>query len=56
MIGFLRFAGLPNPVPDRQPCLGAVSYSFLGLLVQVEVVADFPEKYWIGRSFDFETK
>ena len=30
--------------------LGAVPYAFPGLLVQTEVMANFPEKYLIGRS------
>ena len=33
--------------------LGTVPYAFLGLLVQTEVMANFPEKYLIGRSFTF---
>ncbi len=49
----LRFAVLPNPVPDRQPCSALCRIPFLGLLVQTEVMANFPEKYLIGRSFTF---
>ena len=33
--------------------LGAVPYAFPGLLVQTEVMANFPEKYLIGRSCTF---
>ena len=39
-----RFAVLPNPVPDRQPCSALCRVSSLGLLVQTEVMAGFPEK------------
>ena len=33
--------------------LGAAPYAFPGLLVQTEVMANFPEKYLIGRSCTF---
>ena len=49
----LRFAVLPNPVPDRQPCSALCRVAFLGLLVQTEVMTGFPKKYLIGRSFTF---
>jgi len=49
----LRFAVLPNPVPDRLPCSALCRIPSLGSLVQTEVVASFPEKYLIGRSFTF---
>ena len=39
-----QFAVLPNPVPDRQPCSALCRVSSLGLLVQTEVMAGFPEK------------
>lgn len=49
----LRFAVLPNPVPDRQPCSALCRVSSLGPLPQTEIMAGFPEKYLIGRSFTF---
>ena len=40
----LRFAVLPNPVPDRQPCSALCRVSSLGPLPQTEIMAGFPEK------------
>ncbi len=40
----LRFAVLPNPVPDRQPCSALCRMAFLGPLPQTEIMAGFPEK------------
>ena len=40
----LRFAVLPNPVPDRQPCSALCRVSSLGPLPQAEIMAGFPEK------------
>ena len=40
----MRFAVLPNPVPDRQPCSALCRMASLGLLLQTEIDADFPEK------------
>ena len=39
-----KFAVLSNPVPDRQPCSALCRVSFLGPLVQIEVMAGFPVK------------
>ena len=40
----LRFAVLPNLVPDRQPCSALCRVSSLGPLVQTKVMAGFSEK------------
>ena len=40
----LRFAVLPNPVPDRQPCSALCRVSSLGPLPQTEIMTGFPEK------------
>ena len=40
----LRFAVLPNSVPDRQPCSALCRVSSLGPLPQAEIMAGFPEK------------
>jgi hypothetical protein len=40
----LRFAVLPNPVPDRQPCSALCRVASLGPLLQTEILAGFPEK------------
>ena len=40
----LRFAVLPNPLPDRQPCSALCRVPFLGPLPQTKIMTGFPEK------------
>ena len=54
----LRFAVLPNPVPDRQPCSALCRMASLGPLVQTEVMTGFPEKVsdWTVMHFCSKNK
>lgn len=52
LVSFSFYLGSDKPCYEKLfiTLLGAVPHAFPGLLVQTEVMANFPEKYLIGRS------